>query len=389
MRSLLLCLALCVATQAQANSSNDMGATDGASSATEGKASVEAEALPVDGPIAQANSGANAELNHSNRASAAALTKADLCRTAASEAIANNLPADFFTNLIQQESGFRPNVVSPAGAQGIAQFMPPVASSYGLANPFEPVAALKASARLLADLVVRFGSLGLAAAAYNAGPKRVQDWMNKRRKLPAETRHYVYKITGRPAEHWANLRTNGSEVSLPNDPCGVLPVEIRSAATKRDIGRPSERELGSSDIAQEPSEAKQRATVRSLKPRLASDSLSSPVTENSRRKTSARNQFKDKVISRFVATPTPTIMAEEKTPSRRHVTDEKRRHRSLPRPSEFIVGARVPVAIKASEAAVLSRTKSSARWAKEMSKNQNRVADADPGSRGSKAQRKS
>jgi hypothetical protein len=71
------------------------------------------------------------------------------------------------------------------------------------------------------------------------------------------------------------------------------------------------------------------------------------------------------------------------------MTDEKRRHRSLPRPSEFIVGARVPVAIKASEAAVLSRTKSSARWAKEMSKNQNRVADADPGSRGSKAQRKS
>jgi hypothetical protein len=388
MRSLLLCLALCVATQAQANSSNDTGATDGASSATEGKASVEAEALPVDGPIAQANSGANAELNHSNRASAAALTKADLCRTAASEAIANNLPADFFTNLIQQESGFRPNVVSPAGAQGIAQFMPPVASSYGLANPFEPVAALKASARLLADLVVRFGSLGLAAAAYNAGPKRVQDWMNKRRKLPAETRHYVHKITGRPAEQWANLRTNGSGVSLPNTPCDDLPItasnQIRSASAKRNnIGAAPEREVRSENLAQDQSQARQRGIARS--------SLTAPATESAQRQASVRTQFKDKIMSRFVATPTPIIMAEEKTPSRRHVTDEKRRHRSLPRPSEFIVGARVPVAIKASEAAVLSRNKSPVRWAKEMSKNQNRVADADSSSRGpsSKAQRKS
>jgi hypothetical protein len=388
MRSLLLCLALCVATQAQANSSNDTGATDGASSATEGKASVEAEALPVDGPIAQANSGANAELNHSNRASAAALTKADLCRTAASEAIANNLPADFFTNLIQQESGFRPNVVSPAGAQGIAQFMPPVASSYGLANPFEPVAALKASARLLADLVVRFGSLGLAAAAYNAGPKRVQDWMNKRRKLPAETRHYVHKITGRPAEQWANLRTNGSGVSLPNTPCDDLPItaskQIRSASAKRNnIGAAPEREVRSENLAQDQSQARQRGIARS--------SLTAPATESAQRQASVRTQFKDKIMSRFVATPTPIIMAEEKTPSRRHMTDEKRRHRSLPRPSEFIVGARVPVAIKASEAAVLSRNKSPVRWAKEMSKNQNRVADADSSSRGpsSKAQRKS
>jgi hypothetical protein len=388
MRSLLLCLALCVATQAQANSSNDTGATDGASSATEGKASVEAEALPVDGPIAQANSGANAELNHSNRASAAALTKADLCRTAASEAIANNLPADFFTNLIQQESGFRPHVVSPAGAQGIAQFMPPVASSYGLANPFEPVAALKASARLLADLVVRFGSLGLAAAAYNAGPKRVQDWMNKRRKLPAETRHYVHKITGRPAEQWANLRTNGSGVSLPNTPCDDLPItasnQIRSASAKRNnIGAAPEREVRSENLAQDQSQARQRGIARS--------SLTAPATESAQRQASVRTQFKDKIMSRFVATPTPIIMAEEKTPSRRHMTDEKRRHRSLPRPSEFIVGARVPVAIKASEAAVLSRNKSPVRWDKEMSKNQNRVADADSSSRGpsSKAQRKS
>jgi hypothetical protein len=395
MRALLLCLALCVASPAQANSSNDTGATDGASSATDAKSSVKAEALPVDGGLTEANSKANAGLNHSNRASAAALTKAELCRTAASEATANNLPADFFTNLIQQESGFRPNVVSPAGAQGIAQFMPPVASSYGLANPFEPVAALKASARLLSDLVEQFGNLGLAAAAYNAGPKRVQDWMNKRRKLPAETRHYVHKITGRPAEHWANLRTNGSEGSLPSGPCDDLPIiasnPIRSASARNIVGAAPERETRSVDTAQDQSGAKHRAIVRSLKPRFAGNSLAAPAARSYQRQASVRTQFKDKIMSRLIATPTPIIMAEEKTPSRRHVTDEKRRYRSLPRPSEFIVGARVPAAIKASEAAALARNKTSARWAKEMSKNQNRVADADPSSRGpsSRAQRKS
>jgi hypothetical protein len=100
--------------------------------------------------------------------------------------------------------------------------------------------------------------------------------------------------------------------------------------------------------------------------------------------------LKDKVISQFVATPTPIIMAEEKTSSTRGLTDEKRRHRSLPRSSEFIVGARVSSAIKASEAAVLSRNKSSARWAKELSKKQSRVVDAESVSRpSSKAQRKS
>ena len=113
-------------------------------------------------------------------------TKTELCSAAASVAAANNLPIPFFANLIQQESGFKPHVVSPAGAQGIAQFMPRVAASYGLENPFEPFAALKASARLLTDLLGRFGNLGLAAAAYNAGPSGCrtgwQDGANCRRR---------------------------------------------------------------------------------------------------------------------------------------------------------------------------------------------------------------
>jgi soluble lytic murein transglycosylase-like protein len=71
---------------------------------------------------------------------------------------------------IAQESGFNPNAVSPAGAQGIAQFMPGTAASYGLRNPFDAAQAIDAQAHLMRDLLRQFGSDALALAAYNAGP---------------------------------------------------------------------------------------------------------------------------------------------------------------------------------------------------------------------------
>ena len=49
------------------------------------------------------------------------------------------------------------------------------------------------------ELLEQFGNLGLAAAAYNAGPRRVSDWMAKRGELPEETRNYVRNITGQTA----------------------------------------------------------------------------------------------------------------------------------------------------------------------------------------------
>jgi hypothetical protein len=150
----------------------------------------------------------------------------ELCTAAASVAHANNLPIPFFANLIQQESGWRLNVVSPAGAQGIAQFMPRVAQSRGLHNPFDPIHALLVSGRVLADLVRQFGNLGLAAAAYNAGPKRVHDWIAKRGKLPEETRNYVRNITGYPAERW----TIAKAASTPLPPLAHCPdAETRHA----------------------------------------------------------------------------------------------------------------------------------------------------------------
>lgn len=161
--------------------------------------------------------------------SAAEPSKSELCSTAASAAAANRLPVRFFANLIQQESGFKPHVVSPAGAQGIAQFMPQVAAEQGLSNPFDPIQALHASAKFVANLVERFGNFGLAAAAYNAGSKRVSDWLARRGRLPAETRNYVRSITGRPAEKWARLAAKAQQVRLsPQAPCPGLQVAAAS-----------------------------------------------------------------------------------------------------------------------------------------------------------------
>ena len=138
-----------------------------------------------------------------------------LCSHAAAVAAEHDLPVPFFANLIQQESGFKSHVVSPAGAQGIAQFMPRVARAYGLENPFDPLHSLSVSAKFLSELLGQFGNIGLAAAAYNAGPRRVQDWMAQRGKLPEETRNYVRNITGHPAERWARVNAKTEDTRLP------------------------------------------------------------------------------------------------------------------------------------------------------------------------------
>ena len=75
---------------------------------------------------------------------------------------------------LMAESGFDPGAVSPAGALGIAQFIPSTAATYGLRDPFDPVAAIDAQAHLMSDLLRRFRSVPLALAAYNAGPGAVE-----------------------------------------------------------------------------------------------------------------------------------------------------------------------------------------------------------------------
>jgi hypothetical protein len=138
------------------------------------------------------------------------------CEALAIAAASNDLPVDFFTRLIWQESRFDPYAVSHAGAQGVAQFMPGTARLRAVEDPFNPTEA----AQLLHDLHRQFGSLGLAAAAYNAGPARVRDWLGGRRSLPGETRAYVLIVTGRAAEEWARGQNDLVEIPAAKDvPC--------------------------------------------------------------------------------------------------------------------------------------------------------------------------
>lgn len=125
-----------------------------------------------------------------------------LCRLIEGSARARGLPVPFLTRLIWRESAFRVGVVSPVGAQGVAQFMPGTARERGLGDPFDPEQAIPHAAHLLADLRGQFGNLGLAAAAYNGGAGRVGNWLAGTGGLPAETRAYVLAITGAPAEDW-------------------------------------------------------------------------------------------------------------------------------------------------------------------------------------------
>ena len=106
-------------------------------------------------------------------------------------------------------------------AQGIAQFMPGTASERRLLDPFDPVQALPKSAEFLNELRGQFGNLGLAAAAYNAGPRRVQEWLAGSGGMPQETRNYVVAITGSTVDDWAAAARNGKR--RPRAPVTLKP----------------------------------------------------------------------------------------------------------------------------------------------------------------------
>jgi hypothetical protein len=147
------------------------------------------------------------------------LSEHEICTTLVKVAQANQLPVGFFANLIWRESRFDHVAISRAGAMGIAQFMPAVADELRL-DAFDARDALPASGRLLRTLRARFGNLGLVAAAYNAGPKRVSDWLEQRSGLPQETRTYVNLITGHSAELWRNVKAKAVVFNVPRQvPC--------------------------------------------------------------------------------------------------------------------------------------------------------------------------
>ena len=158
-----------------------------------------------------------------------------MCLMIESAAKASNLPLEFFARVIWQESRFQPDAVGPmtrsgSRAQGIAQFMPGTANERGLLDPFNPVQALPKSAEFLDELRNQFGNLGLAAAAYNAGPRRVQEWLAGTGGMPQETRTYVIAITGSTVEQWRAAGRGGKmPAPAPTSSCRELMALLKRA----------------------------------------------------------------------------------------------------------------------------------------------------------------
>ncbi len=163
-------------------------------------------------------------------------TREAMCLMIESAARANDLPLEFFARVIWQESRFQADAVGPVTrngqrAQGIAQFMPGTANERGLLDPFNPVQALPKSAEFLSELRNQFGNLGLAAAAYNAGPRRVQDWLAGTGYMPQETRNYVSAITGSSVDDWAAAARNNGKMPqrAPAQSCRELMALLKRA----------------------------------------------------------------------------------------------------------------------------------------------------------------
>lgn len=162
-------------------------------------------------------------------------TRESICLIVEAAARDANLPLEFFARVIWQESRFQADAVGPttrsgAQAQGIAQFMPGTASERGLLNPFNPVQALPKSAEFLNELRNQFGNLGLAAAAYNAGPRRVQEWLVGTGGMPEQTRNYVLAITGTSIDSWAKAGATGKgPPSAPPTSCRDLMALLKRA----------------------------------------------------------------------------------------------------------------------------------------------------------------
>ena len=105
--------------------------------------------------------------------------------------------------------------------------MPGTASERGLIDPFDPAAAIPASAKFLNELKLRFGNLGLAAAAYNGGPTAAAHWLAKKGSLPFETEDYVLAVTGYAADEW---RSDTPPAEPAPDKSFVLPEPGRHSS---------------------------------------------------------------------------------------------------------------------------------------------------------------
>ena len=105
----------------------------------------------------------------------------------------HQIDPDFINSVIRAESGFRPNAISKKGARGLMQLMPGTAAQLGVNNAFDPNANVEGGTKYLRELLEKYNfDVPKALAAYNAGPKRVDQYHG----IPPyyETQTYIARI---------------------------------------------------------------------------------------------------------------------------------------------------------------------------------------------------
>jgi hypothetical protein len=167
---------------------------------------------------------------------------ARICDLIESSAKENRLPAPFLARLIWKESRFDPGFVARTGERGIAQFQPGLAFKLGLRDSFDAEQAIPALASHLGELRDRFGNIGLAAAAWDAGGRKLARWLDKGGFLPIRTEDYLLAVLG----ELPIVYRKAEEVAVPAlqdgrdfaQSCRAIP-EIGDAILLNDADRPA------------------------------------------------------------------------------------------------------------------------------------------------------
>jgi Transglycosylase SLT domain len=222
-----------------------------------------------------------------------------VCEALADAAVAQGLPVGFFARLIWQESRFDQWARSPAGARGVAQFMPPTAAEYGLRDPFDPIESVAASARFLRELREQFGNLGLAAAAYNAGGGRIRKWLSGQSAMPEETRNYVSIITGHPPQRWTVQKPLEISFALPQRaPCDGIEGLSREAGKEQHHVRLTELSVELIEEAEAARRAAKIAAARAARNKRYAAAKAAKARKQAVVKTVAKSRVKVRVAER-------------------------------------------------------------------------------------------
>lgn len=166
-----------------------------------------------------------------------------ICASIATAADDYGLPAPFLARLIWKESRFDPAFVARTGERGIAQFQPGLAFNRGLRDSFDAEQAIPALAAYLAELRDRFGNIGLAAAAWDAGEEKVARWLEKGGFLPIRTEDYLLAILGELPIVYRRADTGIivpplQEEKLFGESCPAIP-QLGDAILLNDADRPA------------------------------------------------------------------------------------------------------------------------------------------------------